>query len=186
MQFGSLVALRNERDGIVVITPDDSNAKAYITFQAKGDPAGGDIQYVPQNTATLPACAKAILSGVLSLDTNSLNSEAAQLFEEHMRIAEMQRKQAEAAAVASIDRAENRDMIGVTCVGPGSRPGVFCGIHLSQRELNNGEVAPLCTMHESLSAQYIRVEDIVFEGDQRKVRNRWVRAQVENRERQEH
>lgn len=182
MQFGSLVALKNERPGVTVLTPDPADPQHYITFQAKGDPSGGDIQYVQQAVATTPACAKAILSNVLSVDAETLTDDVAQAFRERMKVTEMQRAQAEAAAVQVIDRPENRDIVGVTCVGPGTRPGVPCGDSVSMRELGSNEAAPLCSRHSGLALQYIKMEDATYEGVNRKVETRWVRTQIDQRQ----
>lgn len=185
MQFGSLVALRNEKPGVTVLTPDPTDPQNYIRFEAKGDPSGGDVQYVNQTVATTPACAKAILSNVISVDAESLSDDVAKAFSERMQIATLQREQAERAAMDVIDRPENRDIVGLSCVGPGTRPGVPCGESVSMRELSSNDAAPLCTRHNDLSLQYIKVEDIVFENDKRVVKNRWVRTQIDRRERQE-
>lgn len=185
MQFGTLVALRNEKPGVTVLTPDPTDPQNYIRFEAKGDPSGNDVQYVNQAVATTPACAKAILSNVISVDAASLSDDVAKAFSERMQVATLQREQAERAAASVIDRPENRDIVGFTCVGPGTRAGVPCGDGVSMRELNSNESAPLCARHIDLSLQYIKVEDPYYEDDKRKVRTRWVRTQIERREREE-
>ncbi len=181
MQFDTLVALRNEKSGVVVLTPDNPGAQGFLRFEAKDDPSGGDIQYVDQSVASSPACARAIMSNVLSVDEATLSSEAAKSFGERMQAAESQRQRVEDAAAAVIDRPETRDIIGMACVGPGTRHGATCGESVNLRELGSNDVAPLCTRHASLSIEYIKTEDAYYEGDTRKVKVVWVRSQMDQR-----
>lgn len=186
MPVGQLVALRNKKDGVTVLTPVFSDPRTYLEFQAAGDPSGGDVQYVSEELVNTPACVKAIQHGVLELESDTMSEEIRNAFEQQMRVARQQRQQAEAAVAASIDRPENRDLVGETCVGPGERPGVQCGVSVPRRERSVQDTAPLCTRHADLVTQYVRVEDNSYHADGSSQKGyRWLRTHIENREREQ-
>ena len=182
MPVSQLVALRNLKAGVTVLTPDRTDPRNYLEFQAKGDPGGGDVQYVSEELAASPACVKAILHGVLELESDVMSPDVANAFQQQMHAAKRQREQAEAAVADTIDRPTNRDIIAATCVGPGERADKLCGASVAVRDVVNQDSAPLCARHSHLAAAYIRVEDNTqteYTETSKKTGYRWLRTHVE-------
>lgn len=182
MPVSQLVALRNLKGGVTVLTPDRSDPRNYLEFQAKGDAGGGDVQYVSEELAASPACVKAILHGVLALEEDTMSPDVANAFQQQMQAAKRQREQAEAAVAETIDRPTNRDIVAATCVGPGERANQLCGASVAVRDTVNQDTAPLCARHGHLSMAYIRVEDNTqseYTETAKKVGYRWLRTHVD-------
>jgi hypothetical protein len=186
MPVAQLVALRNLKNGVTVLTPDRNDPGNYLEFQAAGDPSGGDIQYVSEEMAATPACVKAIMHGILELERDMMSPDVAMAFQRQMDVAKLQRERAEAGITQTIDRPENRDIIGETCVGPGERAGAACGAAVAMRDKSNVDTAPLCSRHNDLAAHYIRVEDNSYNPDGTSQKGyRWLRTHIERREREQ-
>lgn len=184
MPVGQLVALRNLKDGVTVLTPNFSDPRNYLEFKAAGDPGGGDLQYVSEELVNTPACVKAIQHGVLALESDAMSADVKAAFEQQMKVARDQRERQQAAVKATIDRAENRDIVGETCVGPGERPGVPCGDMVGVRDRTMGDTAPLCARHEHLAMEYTRTEDNSYHADGTSKKGfTWFRTRIEPRER---
>lgn len=181
MPVAPLVAVRNLQDGLTVLTPDASNPKSYMEWQAKGDPSGGDYQYVSEDVVATPAFAKAIQHGVLAVDTDEMSPDVAAAFDRQMQVAKQRQQQAADAIADSLDRTSQVDMISLTCVGPGDIREKLCGDPVTVRENNAGDVVPLCPRHRSLAPQYVPTED--FDGDKHTIK--WVRVEIGHRERGE-
>lgn len=186
MPVSQLVALRNLKPGVTVITPQFNDPKVYLEFQAAGDPSGGDIQYISEELAATPSCVKAIMHGVLALEENTMSPEVAQAFQQQMDVATSRRKQAEAQIQQSIDRPQNRDLVGQTCVGPGERAGSTCGAVVAMQDRAHQDTAPLCARHFDLATQYVRVEDDSYDPDSGRPRGcKWLRTHIESRQREQ-
>jgi hypothetical protein len=179
MPVASLVAVRNLKDGLTVLTPDASNPKSYMEWQAKGDPSGGDYQYVSEDVVATPAFAKAIQHGVLAVDPDEMSPEVAQAFTRQMEVAKDRQARAAQEIAKSLDRTDNRDIITISCVGPGDVKGSPCGAPVAVREMTASERVPLCTRHQSLAPEYIPTEE--FDGTNHKIT--WVRVEMGSRER---
>lgn len=178
MPLNELVALRNLKDGVTVLTPFFNDPKTYLEFQAAGDPSGGDIQYVSGDLVNSPACVKAIQHGVLALEEDTLSPEVAQAFRMQMEVAKRQREQARATIDDTIERTEQRDLVGETCVGPGNRPDVRCGDHVSVREKNLKDTPPLCARHAHMQTEYVPM--VGYNGDKQTIE--WIRSTMGPRE----
>lgn len=186
MPVPQLVALRNMMNGVTVLTPYFNDPKTYLEFQAAGDPGGGDVQYISEELAASPACVKAVMHGTLALETDTMSPEVAQAFQNQMRVARQQREKAQSQIADTIERTENRDLVGETCVGPGDRPGSECGAQVAVRDRAQRDTAPLCSRHEDLASQYVAVEDNSYhpDGDSKKG-YRWLRTHIGKREREQ-
>lgn len=188
MPVSQLVALRNLKSGVTVLTPDRSDPRNYLEFQAMGDPGGGDVQYVSEELAASPACVKAILHNVLTLEDDITSPAIANAFQQQMQAAKRQREMAEAAIAETIDRPTNRDIIGGSCIGPGERPGQPCGASIAIKDAANQDTAPLCSRHGHLSSEYIRVEDnsqTEYTDSVKKTGYRWLRTHVDPHQREQ-
>jgi len=179
MPVASLVAVRNLRNGLTVLTPDASNPKSYMEWQAKGDPSGGDYQYVSEDVVATPAFAKAIQHGVLAVDPDEMSPEVAQAFSRQMEVAKDRQNRAAEEIAKTLDRTDNQDMITISCVGPGELKGKPCGAAVPVKEHTANERVPLCVRHQSLAPEYVPTED--FDGDKHTIK--WVRVELGSRER---
>lgn len=186
MPVSQLVALRNLKDGVTVLTPNFADPRNYLEFQAAGDPGGGDLQYVSEELTTAPAVVKAIQHGVLALESDALSPDVADAFQRQMQLAQRQRERAEAEIADAIDRPENRDIVGENCVGPGEKPGVQCGTSVPQREKAMADIAPLCAKHRHLAMEYTRVEDNSYNPDGTSKKGyKWFRTRIEETQREQ-
>lgn len=184
MPVSQLVALRNMKNGVTVLTPNFSDPRNFLEFQAAGDPGGGDIQYVSEELVNSPACVKAIQHGILELEGDALSPEVKQAFEQQMRVARERQRRAEEQIDASIEHRENRDIVGETCVGPGSREGARCGDVIAVRDRALMDTAPLCARHAHLAAEYTRTENNSYNEDGTSKKGyTWFRTRIEPRER---
>jgi len=181
MPVAQLVALRNLKRGVVVLTPDPRDPKTYLEFQAAGDPGGGDVHYISEEAMTLPAVVKGILHGTFAMEEDTLSEIVAQSFQAQMVVAQRQREQAEQQIAASITRTDNKDLLGTPCVGPSIQPGKACGESVAIREQELKETPPLCPRHVSMAGEYIPTDD--FDGE--KHITRWTRATLGAREREQ-
>lgn len=186
MPVGQLVALRNLKDGVTVLTPNFSDPRNYLEFQAAGDPSGGDLQYVSEELTTAPAVVKALQHGVLALEEDTLSPDVKAAFDQQMRVAREQRERQAAQVAEAIDRPENRDIIGESCVGPGTKPGTACGTSVPQRERAMSDLAPLCSKHAHLAMEYTRVEDNSYNPDGSSQKGyKWFRTRIEAPQREQ-
>lgn len=184
MPVGQLIALRNLKNGVTVLTPDFSDSRNYLEFQAAGDPSGGDLQYVSEKLTTTPAVVKALQHGVLALETDTMSPDVKAAFDQQMMVARQQRERAEAAVAASIDRPENRDIVGETCIGPGERDGSPCGASIAMRDRAQMDTAPLCARHSHLAMEYTRTENNSYNPDGTSSKGyTWFRTRIDPRER---
>jgi len=180
MPVGQLVALRNKTRGVLVLTPDPSDPKAYLEFQAYEDPGGADYQYVSEQVAAnSPPIVKAILHQILEMPEDTLSPDVQASFRQQMEVAQAQKARAAEAVLKSIERTEHRDLVGTPCVGPGTTSGTFCGQSVPVREGESRESAPLCPQHKGLAQEFVPFDD--FDGEKHNVR--WVRARLGERER---
>ena len=77
----SHVQIRNTSRTTVVLTPNP-DSKAYLRWEAEGDPDGGDVLFVERAKAEGPACINAVRSGTLQpvdLDPNDTLTKVYQL-----------------------------------------------------------------------------------------------------------
>jgi hypothetical protein len=186
MPVSQLAALRNKKNGVTVLTPYFNDPKTYLEFQAAGDPGGGDVQYISEELAASPAIVKAIQHGILELEEDTMSPEVAQAFAQQMRVAQQQRERADAKIAETIDRPENRDLVGESCVGPGERQGARCSASVPMREKAMSDVAPLCSKHAHLAMEYTRVEDNSYNEDGTSKKGyKWFRTTIEERQREQ-
>lgn len=177
-----LTALRNKTPNVVVLTPDPADPKTYLTFEAADDPSGGDCQYVPEATAVnSPAIVKAILHEILET-IEAFSPEAQQSFQQQMTVAKAQRERAAQAVQDSLLRDNERDMIGVHCIGPGATAGTKCDVAIPMKAEAIRSVPPLCARHRDLAPQYIPTDH--FDAEKSQHSTEWVRAQLGERKRE--
>jgi hypothetical protein len=174
-----VIVVRNNHEGPSVFS-DDGPPKVAIEWLGKGDPTGGDIQEVPSTLADNINFRRAVSRGVFEIveaDEEVMAKLAGNATSWRDRQAA-----SNAAAMASIDQAKDEDIIQMTCVGPGTRPGATCDQPVPVRERNKNEAPPLCSVHESLKGQFLPVEGEV--GPDGKASRKWARVGMSEREHQ--
>lgn len=182
MPAAQLVALRNKTPNIVVVTPNPADPKTYLTFEAYGDPSGGDFQYLPEETAvSSPPIVKAIIHETLEM-TDELSDEAQASFQQQMRVVKTQRERAAQAIQDSLSRGDDREMLGMPCVGPGTVPGGSCGMTVPMKVETSRTVPPLCPTHAPLLPKFVPTDH--FDRDRNEVTTRWAMMGMTERKRE--
>ena len=158
-------ALRNLLSNPVLVQPHDQRP---LIWRAAGDPSGEDIQMISDELRDDISIRRAIKLGNLALMDNEEDIDRA--YETQRTAGQKQASQAAQAVNAVIDvQSTEHVMVGLPCIGPGTRSGVACEqqaiLPLNQRD----QLPPLCTEHTSLAGQYALVDG----GDQP---NYWVRT----------
>jgi hypothetical protein len=147
-----------------------------ILWGPAGDPAGNDLQRVPDALKDDVDFIASVERGTLVVEDASdpavLESIAQQsaTFRAH-------RERAATTIATTLDRRQDRDLVSLNCIGPG-QPGrsATCGQPVLQRSAQMGETPPLCQRHQGLAANfYLAEEGSVGEGDERggKVSKTW-------------
>lgn len=127
-----------------------------ITWGAKGSP--DDTQRVPDSLAddvdflnTLERGALKVIDGPEEL-VKRLQYETARFAED--------RKAQQERATASIERTQDKDMVGEKCIGPGPEGrDAKCGRAVLIKHSQLSEVPPLCEQHEHLAPRFLLHEE---------------------------
>lgn len=170
------VVARNNMDSILVIGSTDDHD--YVRWEAKGDPNGEDMQWVPAKLAGSPGFRKAIARQQLILDEDESDPEVVTAL---LKQAAAFRKREEIAKTDSnvvIDKPTNRDVVSQFCVGPNSRGNGECGESVVVPDTKKYDQAPLCTQHKHLQPEYVPEEQATLPGQDKKVS--WSRVTVES------
>lgn len=158
-----------------------------VQFSAHGH--SGDTQRVPLALCEDIDFLNALESGVLKIvDGPEEIVEALQFETERVRA---EREASAAKSTDLLDRRQDRDIVGVTCIGPApaGRSG-NCGRSLIQSAKQQGEVPPLCSEHQSLAPTYHLVEtgskgEGATESRDGVVRREWRAAVMTERQKQQ-
>ncbi len=175
------VLVQNNQAGPTVFSDMKDNR---LTWEGKGDPAGGDVQMVSDDLVTkdvnfLTAIRKGIFT-VVEAPEDIQRAIDAQVGRFQARSA-----QAQDSALAAIDPEVNNDLVSLPCIGPATRGNGKCGEPVAVREKKADDAPVLCPKHASLAAQYVRIET----GNMKETREAlvpeiaWVRTQVTDPER---
>lgn len=126
-----------------------------VQFAAAGHT--GDTQRIPVGLAEDIDFLNSLENGVLEVIGGPEDVVAALKFETN-RVREERAEQA-SAATEMLDRRQDRDMVGASCIGPApaGREGK-CGRPLIQSAKQQGEVPPLCSEHAHLTPTFYLAE----------------------------
>lgn len=146
----SNVMCRNMMSGPTVIAYD-AQRHYEVIFAGKGDPDGEDIQAIPEALMRSIAFQRALRQGVLSV-TEGEDHPVVQAAMARQSDRFRQRMAAdELAAREVLDAVHADDLIGVNCIGPGSREGAVCGELVPLKDKDQLTRPPLCDRHQHLS-----------------------------------
>lgn len=152
----SALLVRNTRPGPTTLTPVEGSSE-YLVWQGAGDPEGQDVQLVSEEAAKTLPFQRAVARQLLVVEGDELPQDPmvqAYLERQHA-LAEAKRLKAEAEIENGIDRAEQRVLHGLECVGPDTRGIGVCGTLVSVSGKSKDQVPPLCERHKHLALEYV-------------------------------
>jgi len=174
------VLVQNTQAGPAVLS--DGTNKLALEWQGKGDPSGGDVQYVPDDVVDMVQFVKAVRQGIFVV-VEASDEVKAKLDIQSQQFAKRQAAQDEAAK-ASIEHTANNDFVSFPCVGPADRGAGTCDRPVPVREKTKDDSPILCDRHQSLAGEYVQVDTgvSVEKGDALVPVKKWVRASLGARE----
>lgn len=177
-----VIMARNNQAGPTVLSSDPKGTH-YVEWQGKGDPAGGDIQPVPEEVQNTVAFTRCVRRGIFTvLDENDAQDTIAAAMDKQQVAWDSRQGLTQQTADEVIDHAANNDIVTLPCVGPDTRgAGGKCGELVNVRDNTKNERPPLCSLHADLAPQFIPGEDIV----NGKNVVTWTRLTMGTRERQQ-
>lgn len=184
--FARPLRVQNLEPNMSVFAKQVNGDPLRITFAANGH--AGDTQRVPIAVAQDIDFLNSLESGVLKVVDGPEELVASLQFETERLLAE--KKQAAAKATESLDRRQDRDIVGSTCIGPApaGRTGE-CGRALIQSAKQQAEQPPLCSEHASLAPTFYLAEagskgENATETRDGVVRREWRQVTVTERQKQ--
>jgi hypothetical protein len=157
-----------------------------LRWEANGYP--GDTLRVPYALIEDTDFINSLESGVLKVVSGPPEIMEALAFETEQ--VQRDRAEAEQKATDMLDRRQDRDIVGATCIGPGPEGRTAaCGRALLQSAKQKGEQPPLCTQHAHLAPNYYLAEagsqgEGATEAHDGVVRREWKQVQMTARQRQ--
>lgn len=148
----SLLPVRNRQYGPTVFR--DAPTDTTIRWEGAGDPRGADIVEVSQDIYAKPAFQVMVRKGLVALVSeeeyiSALSGEAPAVDDALA-----------AQAADAIHRPQVNDLMGVPCIGPGSRPGTTCTSQVPVRQSEKDLAPPLCDAHKFMAGEYVATETI--------------------------
>lgn len=166
------VLVRNTEAGPTVFSVPENNIQ--LEWQGAGDPAGGDVQYVPDALLKDVQFSKMIRRGLFTIETDA---QAEQSIEAQNAAYQSSKSAASASALSAIEVTTNNDLVQVSCIGPANKGHGTCGEPVAVKEKALADAPALCSRHSSLAPQYV-----LTEVDGKPV---WTRTTLAPRERQQ-
>ena len=150
------IYLQNEQAGPVVF--------GEIVWEGKGSNTGLDCQAVSANFLNDTNFLRILSRGILTLV--EADAETTALVEDALQSPALRRQaslfkdaqEEKVDAIHPLERTEANDFLPVGCIGPGTRPGLTCGVAVPIKQSQAGEVAPLCATHASLAPLAVPTE----------------------------
>jgi hypothetical protein len=175
-----MLTVRNLMPNATVFSKTIGGDMVKVEFKAAGYP--GDEQRVPTSLANDIDFVNSLERGIIEVVSGPPGYVEALRFEtqnaREARVAE------EARHSEMLDRRQERDIVGATCIGPApqGRTGE-CGVALIQSASTVSDTPPLCTQHKTLSNEYFLAEagsrgEGATETTDGVVRREWRRAQA--------
>lgn len=163
-------------------------------FAKKGQPtviwapsgSSGDIMRVPNEWAEDIDFLNSMDAGILEIVEEGSSEEAVAAVKSHQGSFRASQQQAARSVEATLDRRQDRDLIGQACIAPAEgRPEQVCGQQVLIKASQRDEVPPLCKQHEGLAPQFYLVQsgskgegEGAAEGREGKVNKVWRRVEM--------
>jgi hypothetical protein len=181
-----ILRVRNNEPNKTVFAKVIDGNMVKIDFSAKGHP--GDEQRVPLSVADDTDFLNSLEMGTLEvIDGPEDVIETLQFETEQVR---RERAEANSRYTEVLDRSQDRDIVGTTCIGPAptGRTGK-CGRSLIQQASQAKEQPPLCDQHAHLSPHFFLAEsgsrgEDATETRDGIVRREWREVKMTERQRQ--
>lgn len=136
--------------------------KQPIIWTAAGDPMGDDVQRVPDDLAKDIDFLRSLDQGLLSVVDGDDPEVLASLQRSSTKYADRQAANA-AKAESIMDRKQDRDLLGIDCLGPDARGNdAKCGATVLMRasDVTGADPKPpLCDRHKALAPQFYLTQD---------------------------
>lgn len=185
----------------MIVQNNEQNATAFtktiggdpvrIIWGTKGQP--NDTQRVPDSFADDIDFLNALDQGILTVISGppELLEKIGTQQEQTANFREEQLSRQRASAEEVMNRVQDKSMVGLTCIGPGFRPGQICARPVLVAHTQVDEVPPLCEEHESLAPTFSlmetgsrgRAEDGASQSREGIVRREWKQAVITPRQR---
>lgn len=151
------VLVQNEESNATVFDASSAGGRQVITWQAKGDSLGEDVQRVPDALLDDVDFLRSLDQGILTL-VNPTEEQAAKVNTSNGDL-RARRMLAEQRSTEALDRRQDRDITSQPCIGPGPEGrDMKCGASVLMRAAQRNEVPPLCKRHEHLVNEFSRVD----------------------------
>lgn len=131
-----------------------------VQWAPAGDLMGDDVQRCPAEWVEDIDFLNSVDRGLLSIIEEGSTPEAVAQIKAHRGSFQAEHDAAKAKIEGSLDRRQDRDLLGVECIGPAEsgRAGLTCGEPVLVRAKAKDEVPPLCPKHESLAPNFYLVQ----------------------------
>lgn len=177
--MSSTVMTRNNQAGPTVFR--DKAKDILVEYQGKGDPAGNDIQEVPESVLNHPQFSKALKRGIITVLNDAQGAEADDAIARQQEAFAAAEEAVQETISESIARETDRDLLAHGCVGPNSKGQGPCNQPVPVPVQEQGERPPLCPQHTHLSSEFVLYHTEELDDDGKSV-TRWVRATLGERE----
>jgi hypothetical protein len=149
------VVVRNNTKGVLVIASDPKRTHE-VTFGAKGSPDGEDYQHMPEEILRIPAFARQLAIGTLSVVEGEDNPLVTAAIKHQADGYWKRAKQDADEALSVLDHEPDGDYLAIPCIGPGTRAGATCGTEVPVKASAAGAQPPLCDAHAGLAERAVR------------------------------
>jgi hypothetical protein len=143
------VLARNKMSGPTVLA-DSPKENFQVIFAGAGDPAGGDVQPIPDELVRVPAFARNIALGVIEIVDGQDNPAVARALNAQSAAFWQKNEAEKLSAMESLEAPKDDDLVAVQCIGPGTRADTQCEDTIPVRAREKDNQAPLCDRHAGL------------------------------------
>lgn len=176
MQVQGTVMARNRMEGPTIMSSDPRGTYE-VLWQGKGDPNGGDVQIVPETIVNTPAFQRALNNGVLLLIEEGTDVEAREALAKQAAAFAKRSTIERDEILDNLDHQPDNDMLSVPCIGPNNRGGK-CDADVVVRQATQHDAPPLCTQHKYLAGEFVKHDENVYDGPEKKRQVSWTRTVV--------
>jgi hypothetical protein len=169
-------------DGITVLSAD-ARGTVSVEFGANGDRNGDDIQFIPEEVLNSPAFKRNLARGVIRVIEDESDPEVVSALAKQVEAFQRRQRGAQEEIQATIDKAEDNDVVALFCVGPDNRGTGKCGEAVLVKSTAKDNAPPLCGQHKHLAPQYIPEHIVPGPGEPGERRIEWTRVTLGVRER---
>lgn len=151
MQVMTQQFARNLRNQVVCLSSDPKGTE-YVEWKAAGDPAGDDVQIVPDAVRATAAYMRLLQKRIV------VEISAEEAMDAVLRQNENFTERTTSVSdqiTATIEHTENKDILSLSCVGPDARNEGQCGIQIPVTQATKDDAPPLCNQHIGLIGQYV-------------------------------